>query len=364
MKRVCIFPIFDKDGIFDESVLFFIRSLKEVVERLIIVVIGFITNDSLLFLKKYTNEILIKDNCWFYAEAVKYCFKNYLPIDELDQYDELIIANDTNFGPFIPFEKIFADMEQKDCDFWGMNFTGTRLLSHIQSDFRVFKKRTFSFLHGYIMQNNSMEDADKSNIVITYEFNLYKRLIDSGFKAAWYSSRNNNYNLPYNSLVNGHPFLKVRAFSFYDQNKDQCDKALEFVLLKYGYDIDLIVSKIKRKYGINLVRPLVPEFSDYSCCEKDLQNFIAAEDGFYIYGAGRLAKWFFSYYKDLMHGLKGFIVSDPPKVTELFGYAVVPVSELKDPNIRVIVAMSEQNSIDAAPLLKKFRNKLFLHEVE
>ena len=60
MKRVCIFPIFDKDGIFDESVLFFIRSLKEVVERLIIVVIGFITNDSLLFLKKYTNEILIK----------------------------------------------------------------------------------------------------------------------------------------------------------------------------------------------------------------------------------------------------------------------------------------------------------------
>ena len=59
MKRVCIFPIFDKDGIFDESVLFFIRSLKEVVERLIIVVIGFITNDSLLFLKKYTNEILI-----------------------------------------------------------------------------------------------------------------------------------------------------------------------------------------------------------------------------------------------------------------------------------------------------------------
>ncbi len=366
MKRICILPVFDKDGIFDESVLFFIRSLSEVVDRLILVVIGEVTEESLAVLKTYTNEILIKENRGLDAGAVKYCFKNDLSLDKLHEYDELVIANDTNFGPFIPFAQIFATMQKKSCDYWGMNFIDTNLMPHIQSDFRVFRHSTFDFLYDYIMHSVDENEAEKSNVVMNYEFRMYKKLREAGFKSACWGKGNDVYFLPYNSLVAGHPLLKVRSFSFYNQNPEQYNEAVEFVGLKNRYNTEWIVSKIKRKYGITISAPVRRSLGNYSVSEKEFENFVLDSEGFYIYGAGSLAKQIFQYYRESMQELKGFVVSDKSNVKdkELFGFPILSVSELSNTEAKIVVAMSEQNSIDVAPLLKNFRNTLFLHEVK
>lgn len=44
----------------------------------------------------------------------------YIGWDRLTEYDELILANDSFYGPFEDIRKIFAEMESRDLDFWGL----------------------------------------------------------------------------------------------------------------------------------------------------------------------------------------------------------------------------------------------------
>ena len=212
MKRICIFPIYCKDKIVDSALLFFLDSLNKVVDRMIIPIIGELGEGEINKILLYTKEILWKNNEGLDASAVKYVFKHYLSLSELNGYDELIIANDTNYGPFVSFLELFGSMDNVICDFWGMNLSGYNLLVHLQSDFRVFKKKCFNFLVKYILNNINEHEQDKQKIVLDYEVCLHKRFVDAGFTFASYIQKVDPLNSPYISLLKGHPFLKVRSF--------------------------------------------------------------------------------------------------------------------------------------------------------
>ena len=61
---------------------------------------------------------------------------------ELSRYDQLILANDSVYGPFFPLAPIFEKMNGQGCDFWGITST-TEIRPHIQSYFLVFSPRAF-----------------------------------------------------------------------------------------------------------------------------------------------------------------------------------------------------------------------------
>lgn len=365
MKRLCIFPIFDKDGIVDEALLFYLDSLSEVIDRLIIPVIGYLKQNEVEKLYKYTSEIYFRTTVGFDSGAIKYIFRNYLSCSDLNRYDELILANDTDFGPFISFSHIFHIMEQRTCDFWGINDVHKKLLNHIQSDFRVFKKNTFPFLYDYIMNNIDEFETEKFNVVMHYEYRFYKKLIDAGFLGASLVNGIDPYFSPYNSLVLGYPFVKVRAFSFYNSAPSQYDKVMELIQLKYNsYNVEWIVSRIARKYSISI--PILPRVARASNLidEQYLINFIASSSGgFYIYGAGELAKEIFIYYNEYMKMLKSFIVSNIGNIRELFGCPIISISEVNENSVPILVALNDKNTREVLPLLKNFRNVLFVHKV-
>ena len=362
MKRICIFPIFDADGIFDESLFFYLDSLSKVAQRVIVVVIGDITEESLKGLKKYTNEILVKDNRGFDAGAVKWCLKNHLSLEELNTYDELVLCNDTNFGPFVPFTEIFAQMERRDCDFWGINFIDTKLLRHIQSDFRVFKKRTFAFLYEYIMLNVNENENEKSNVVMGYEYCFYKKLVEAGFVASSWGRGSDVYLSPYKALVCGHPFLKVRGLSFYEKNKEQLDKAVEFTCLKYNYRAEWIASMGFRKYGVRISVPALAKNNDYAITEVAALDFFCANKKLYIYGTGWLARCIFCYYRENLQNLKGFVVTGSPEKKEFFSYPVFSLPQITDYDAALFLALNKKNTMQVLPLLAEYQNVVNLWE--
>lgn len=64
-KRMGIFFVYDKDGIIDEYIVYLLNSLKNFMDRLIVVSNGLLTSGSKEKLKRITDEILIRDNTGF-----------------------------------------------------------------------------------------------------------------------------------------------------------------------------------------------------------------------------------------------------------------------------------------------------------
>ncbi|MDR3072761.1 MAG: rhamnan synthesis F family protein, partial [Clostridiales Family XIII bacterium] len=152
-KRVAIFVFYDNDGIVDRCVEVFLKGLNLHLQRLVIVVNGEIDFQARALLSQYTNEIIIRKNegfdVWGWKTGI-----DYLGRDAIREYDELILVNDTMFGPFYPLSELFDSMSPKGFDFWGITaYPEDRELysfaaknpykyvpTHIQSYFTVFCK--------------------------------------------------------------------------------------------------------------------------------------------------------------------------------------------------------------------------------
>ena len=135
IKRACVFSHFDKHNNVDEYVYYYLQSLLSVAKKIIFVTVVDISINDINKLEKLGIEVIKRKN-------VGYDFYSYkIGIDTLNlaQFDELIICNDSVYGPITPIETVFETMAPLKCDFWGI--TGNSTISyHIQSYFIVYRK--------------------------------------------------------------------------------------------------------------------------------------------------------------------------------------------------------------------------------
>ena len=103
MKRVAIYFFYDKDGVVDRYVNYFLEDFKKNLDRLIVVCNGKLTPEGRQEFSKYTNEIIVRENkgfdVWAYKEGIE-----YIGWDNLKNYDELVMLNMTIMGPVYSFK--------------------------------------------------------------------------------------------------------------------------------------------------------------------------------------------------------------------------------------------------------------------
>ena len=118
-NRYAIFVFYDRDGIVDEYNYVLLHEIKKYVKKLLIICNGDVNENGISGLNQYADEVIVRPNKGFDITAYKLGIFNekYL---ELVKYDEVIIFNNTFFGPLYPFSEMFDYMNQKDIDFWGM----------------------------------------------------------------------------------------------------------------------------------------------------------------------------------------------------------------------------------------------------
>lgn len=231
LKRICFFCFYDKDGIVDDYVLFYLRALKRLEIQLIIVCNGILSQNGKKDLEKFSDCIIIRDNQGFDAWAHKTAIE-HIGWDLLENYDEVLITNATIMGPLTPLEDMFDSMENRQLDFWGI----TKHLSfqknpfnckygytpeHLQSYFIVFRKN--------VVQSKIFKDFWKdlsplntyNEAVGKYEMVLTKTLSDADF--TYDSFVNADKYVPYTKQAiadypvkiienDGCPFFKRRMF--------------------------------------------------------------------------------------------------------------------------------------------------------
>ncbi len=373
MRRLGIFVIYDRTGVIDRYIDFFLDSLKEVTERLVIVVNGMAAREDIERLERISRDIIYRDNKGYDAGGYRTALVSTIGREELKKYDELVLCNDTCYGPFIPFSLIWEQMNKKEGDFWGMNCIQNGLTDHMQAYFLVFRKTVLEddFLYRFFETEINEQSCDIREIIAIFEKGLYKELIERGYKSAAYIENNNlDMYMCGNILLKkyGFPFLKKKCFDErYNDNFYSVLDALQWITDHTSYDIALILENAKRLFGFRYtVMDRLPEDNRiaygpvFDTDYKKLNAFIDKADKLFIYGCGAYAKEIYHLYVKKSGKLKGFVVSDDKKdaITDLYGFPVLKISDLKA-DVPIIVAMSKKNTEEIRSDLEQ-KNVIFL----
>ena len=95
-------------------------------------------------LKKYAEEIFYRENIGFDAGGFKEALCNYIGWDTVLEYDELILTNDSVFGPLYDLKEFIESIEKdKEWDLCGINTAYDFHTWHLSSYFLVFRKNGF-----------------------------------------------------------------------------------------------------------------------------------------------------------------------------------------------------------------------------
>ena len=119
MRRLGLFVFYDKEGIVDRYIEYLLEKMSEYLDRLYVVCNGKLKEPEKLL--RFTERIYNRPNIGFDAAAWQYLINEVVSREELEQFDELLLWNDTFYGPVFPLAEMFGKMDREDCDFWGIS---------------------------------------------------------------------------------------------------------------------------------------------------------------------------------------------------------------------------------------------------
>ena len=313
-SRMGIYVFHDVDGIVDTYIEYFLKNIYKDFKKLLLVVNGKIEEMSKCRLEKYVSHVYIRENYGYDAGAYKDVFLNVIKENELQEYDEIVLMNNTFFGPFYAFNKIWNKFGE-DVDFWGLSrYTGGKgegdFPSHIQSYFiairkKLFLSRNFKLFWEEMSYPESFWDAVKEFEV---KFTVYFQNL--GFKSKsiideWLInekiSENINPSLSYAySLIKEAkcPILKKKALGIDSVNYIESLQAIKYIEDNKFYDVNYIWE--------SLYRNTISSAFNYG----ELEKFFYSHSRIYIYGAGKFGKAVESYFRYKGWKFEGFFVSN------------------------------------------------------
>lgn len=274
MKRLCIYLTYDKQGIVDDYIGYILSEMRNCAEYIVVICNMTEVFSGMDILERYSDKIICRENIGFDAGGFKEALCRFIGWDTVLQYEELILVNDSFFGPFIPMKDIFSEMENRNVDFWGLAKHGTyeekgsiKFFEHIQSYFLVIGS---TMLHSEQFKNYWEDMPFYStflDVVYQHEVNF-----TSYFKSLGYTydvladieindsqlNLANNYiqyaKISYELIEKRNfPFLKRQQFAnntLSNQTQENLFQAINYIDEKTNYDINLIWNNIIRTFDM------------------------------------------------------------------------------------------------------------------
>lgn len=231
-KRALVYVVYADGKKLQEYKIIFLKALAKLSHDIIIVVNGSLIPEDRTILETF-GRVEVRPNEGYDTAAFRHGILA-LAKDSLSQFDELLLVNDTNVGPFIDLETTFEKMASQKLDFWGISygepqadFTGYNKYKtipiHLQSYFLVIEKSMFTSRE-FIKYWEKMDDTNSRNKAIgKHETVFTKHFEYLGFKHAAVSNNNDDsamYIHPLTMLKDfGVPLVKYTAFSNYTDDK-------------------------------------------------------------------------------------------------------------------------------------------------
>ena len=250
MKRICLFAGYDKTNIIQDYVVYYLKELSSVSD------VYYMADNEISESEKLKIIPYVKGAYGFHHK--KYDFGSWQELiniigwDKISEYDELILANDSVFGPLYSmkdfFNKIEDDKEWDVCGITeecsvGKNQTQYIIENFLQSYFIVLKKYVFAqnFFKQFFKDYKRYER--KEDVVLNGEKRLSRLLLDN--KIVIKKVVRNLYDpfKEWKSVVNaGSPFIKKSKFinKKYSQKYEMLYKYTNFIQKHTAYNSELI----------------------------------------------------------------------------------------------------------------------------
>lgn len=270
MKRLAIYVYHNEMGVIEDYALFYLKSLLEVADEIVVVINGAINENELLKLNNPFIKIIQRENKGYDFWAYRAGFFS-IGSEKLKTFDEIIFANSSVYGPIYPFFELFEKMREKRVDFWGItkHQKTKNIKEHIQSYFFVVRKNLFLNPIFRLYFENLRKIKNKKEAIKHLEINFTEYFQNKGFK--WgvfvdddilnYGVKNYHQYLSYLAVEKFRcPVIKKTIFAKrYDlaQKEGQTDetyKLFEFIKNNTNYDINLILPDILKIYSMDEIK--------------------------------------------------------------------------------------------------------------
>lgn len=282
LRRLGVFVFYDPQGVVDDYIVFLLESMRKVCTEIVTVCNGILTEEGYNRLSRWSETILCRENAGMDAGALKDFFTNLRSREYWSNFDELVWFNDTCYGPLVPMDKVFEEMNQRDpCDFWGISihaksnakWPGSKqpgIAEHLQSYFIVIRRpllrdeRFYSFWKDMKISNNF-------NLTVSnYELSLTQTFASWGYTyAAFCDTRKldtnpdcvcnptadamyrlvSQYRCPFVKRKN---FIRTNAEATVSTNGEQVMRSMSYIRSHTTYDTALIYHNLMRLYDQEL----------------------------------------------------------------------------------------------------------------
>jgi len=263
VARLVIYALWDRRGEVDDYVLFALNALRPHAARIVLVANGTLSREARAKLDPLTDDVLVRDNVGFDIGAHKAGLEHVG--ERISEYDEILLTNDTWFGPIRPFAPVFERMSDQRVVFWGMTdhaeqvpnpFTGEGVLPyHLQSFWLVVRREMFLSATWSAYWRDLPELTSIPDAVLGHEAAFTRHFAEHGFAhAAAFPST--DYPTDHPALFNadlliddGCPLLKRRPFLHWPPFLDRHAVIGRWVMEtaeRHGYPVKLAWQSLAR----------------------------------------------------------------------------------------------------------------------
>ena len=176
MNRAIVFVHYDRHNIVDAYVYHYLEELQKNASHITFVSTAKLQEKEVETLSNYCTNVIIRENIGYDFMSYKIGLESF----NYKAYDEVLICNDSVYGPLYPMEELFESMQTNTCDFWGVT-DNTDMGYHIQSYFMLVKKPVLQSDTFKNFWNNVTILNDKDEIIKYYEIGFSQSLIHAGF---------------------------------------------------------------------------------------------------------------------------------------------------------------------------------------
>ncbi|MCC2033402.1 rhamnan synthesis F family protein [Microbacterium allomyrinae] len=263
VSRLVIYALWDRRGAVDDYVLFALEALRSHATRIVVVANGSLIPEAHAKLDRVADDVLVRDNVGFDIGAHKAGLE-HVGVD-IARFDEVVLTNDTWFGPVRPFGPVFDRMAEQPVAFWGMAdhpqqvpnpFTGDGVLPyHLQSFWIAVRPEMFLSAAWKAYWRDLPELVSIQDAILLHEATFTRHFAEHGFAhaAAFPAS---DYPSEHPALFNadllidaGCPLLKRRPFLHWPPFLDRHAVIGRWVMEaaeRHGYPVHLAWQSLAR----------------------------------------------------------------------------------------------------------------------
>lgn len=182
MNRIAVFAHYDKDSRIEDYVVHYLRELKKIANVVVFISDCDLPNEELKKISGVADKSIAKKHGEYDFGSYKRGYQYLKESELLADCEELIFANDSCFGPLVPFKEIWDNMDTRNCDFWGITqYEDNSTKLHVQSYFLVFRKPVVNSPVFNCFINSVKRENCKMDVIRKYEIGLSQILMKNNF---------------------------------------------------------------------------------------------------------------------------------------------------------------------------------------